>query len=171
MTCREIQPMKIRLALVCIMALLTSACAWLNIDASPDESIQATVTGTDQAMELFLAGRDLDTIEGAWKNDTNAFEIIISRNNFDIAVGYDYVGVITRSDQPTWERGDVKVLLRNTDSAGVFEGVWMTRFKSARKMTFVLDHENLIQASYVSNDGNSNFVRIRRISPRFARAQ
>jgi hypothetical protein len=163
--------MKIRLALVCIVASLTSACAWFNSDASIDESIQATVTGTDQAVQLFLAGRDLDTIEGAWKHDANAFEIVISKNNFNIAAGYDYVGVITRSDQTTWEQGDVKVLLRNTDSADVFEGVWMTRYKSATKMTFVLDHENLIQANYVSNDGNSNFVRIRRISPRFARAQ
>ena len=171
MTCREIQSVKIRLALVCIVASLASACAWFNFDASIDESIQATVTGTDQAMQLFLAGRDLDTIEGAWKHDANAFEIVISRNNFNIAAGYDYVGVITRSDQTTWEHGDVKVLLRNTNSADVFEGVWMTRYKSARKMTFVLDHENLIQANYVSNDGNSNFVRIRRISPRFARAQ
>ena len=163
--------MKIRLALVCIMASLTSACSWFNFDSSTDQSVQATVTGTDQAMELFLAGRDLDTIEGAWKHDANAFEIIITRNNFDIAAGYDYVGVITRSDQPAWERGDVKVLLRNTDAPGVFEGVWMTRFKSAREMTFVLDRENLIQASYVSNDGNSNFLRIRRISPHFARVQ
>ena len=163
--------MKIRLTLVCIMASLTSACALFNFDASTDESIQATVTGTDQAMELFHSGRDLDTIEGAWKHDANAFEMVISRNNFDIAAGYDYVGVITQTDQPTWEQGDVKILLRNTDSAGVFEGVWMTRYKSARKMTFVLDHENLIQASYVTNDGNSNFVRIRRISPRFARVQ
>ena len=163
--------MKIRLTLVCIMASLTSACSLFNFDTSADESIQATVTGTDQATELFLAGRELDMIEGAWKHDANAFDIVISRNNFNIAPGYDYVGIITRSDQPAWERGDIKVLLRKTDAPGVFEGVWMTRFKSARKMTFVLDRENLIQANYVSSDGNSNFLRIRRISPYFARNQ
>jgi len=153
------------------LASLASGCAWFDFDASTDESVQATVTGTDQALQLFLAGRDLDAIEGAWKHDANAFEIVISRNNFNIAPGYDYVGVITRSDQPKWEHGDVKVLLRNTESAGVFEGVWMTRYKSTRKMTFVMEHENLIQANYVSHDGNSNFVRIRRISPYFARTQ
>lgn len=163
--------MKIRTALLCIIASLTSACAWFDFGAATDESIQATVTNTDQAVEQFLAGRKLDTIEGAWEHDDNAFEIVISRNDFDVAAGYDYVGIITRSDIPKWEHGDLKVMLRNTDSAGVFDGVWMTRYKSSKRMTFVLEHENLIQANYVSSDGNSNFVRIRRISPRFARTQ
>jgi len=160
--------MKIRVALMCTIASLTSACAWFDFGASQDESIQATVTGTDQAMQQFLAGRDLETVEGAWQHDDSAFELVISRNNFEIAAGYDYVGIITRSDQPNWEQGDVKVLLRNTDSADVFDGVWMTRYKSVKNMTFVVEHENLIQANYVSNGGNKNFVRIRRMNPRLA---
>ena len=97
--------------------------------------------------------------------------MVISRNEFDIADGYDYVGIITRSDQPMWHNGEVKILLRNTNDEGVFEGVWMTRNKSRRQMTFVVEHNNLIQASFVSVDGNTYFVRIRRIEPRFAAAR
>ena len=160
--------MNIRSAFICAIVSLTSACAAFDPRASSDESIQATVTSTDQAVQQFLAGRDLDPIEGAWEHDEHSFELIISRNNFDIAVDYDYVGIITRSDQPFWDHGDIKLLLRKTDSASVFDGVWTTRNRAKRNMTFVIENKNLVQASFISNDGNSFFVRIRRINPRLA---
>ena len=163
--------MKIHAALICLMASLFSGCAWFDFATLENDSVPATVTSTDQAMQQFLAGRDLDKVEGAWEHDDNAFEMVIARNDFDIAAGYDYVGVITRSQESDWEHGDVKVLLRNTDTANVYDGVWMTRYKAAKKMTFVVEHDNLIQASYLSNGGNSNFVRIRRINPRLASMQ
>ena len=133
------------------------------------EKIELDICGECQGGRLvFLTGRELDSVEGAWEHDENAFEVVISRNEFDIAEGYDYVGIITRSDQPMWHNGEVKMLLRSTNEDGVFEGVWMTRNKSRRQMTFVVEHDNLIQASFVSTDGNTYFVRIRRIGPRFA---
>ncbi len=160
--------MKFQAALVCIIASMSSACAGFNAGAPNDESIQANVTSTDQAVETFLVGRDLDPIEGAWGQDENMLEVVIARNTFQVASGYDYVGFVTRSDQPDWKRGDVKLLLRSTNSANVFEGVWMTRYKSRRTMTFTVEHKNLIQASYTARDGNSNFVRIRRIDASLA---
>jgi hypothetical protein len=163
--------LKIRAVLICVIASLTSACAWFDLGEFEDESVQATVISTDQAIEQFLTGRDLDPIEGAWLQDENGIEIVIARNTFGIAPGYDYVGIITRSDHPKWAQGDVKLLLRKTESVGVFDGVWVTRYKSEREMTFVAQHRNLVQASYVSNDGNSYFVRIRRMNPRFSRVQ
>ncbi len=160
--------MKIYTALIGAIALLTSGCALFTPGASGENSINSTVTGTDQAMESFLAGRDLDPVEGAWAHDENTFELVIARNNFDIASDYDYVGVVTRIDQPYWDHGDVKLLLRSTDSAAVFDGVWMTRNKAKREMTFVIENRNLIQASFIAKDGNSSFVRIRRMTPQFA---
>jgi hypothetical protein len=35
-------------------------------------------------------------------------------------------------------------------------------------MKFIVEHENLVQASFRADDGNQYFVRIRRMSPRFA---
>jgi len=160
--------MKFQAALICLIASLSSACAGFHTSASTDESIHADVTGTDQAIERFLMGRDLDPVEGAWGQDENLLEVVITKNNFQIASDYDYVGFVTHSDQPDWDRGDVKLLLRSTDTANVFDGVWMTRYKSRRTMTFIVEQENLIQASYIAKDGNSNFVRIRRIDPSFA---
>ncbi len=162
--------MNIRSALIVVIASMMSACGLLDFREQQDESVQVAVTSTDQAVGQFLTGRELDAIEGAWAHDENAFEIIISQNNFGIADGFDYVGIVTRADQPKWNPGDVKLLLRKTDLEGVFDGVWMTRYKSERKMTFLVERDNLIQASYVSNDGNTYFVRIRRMSPSFAKA-
>ncbi len=168
--CKVHEPMILRALTVSLVAASLSGCALFGFEGSPEGAIDSTVTGTDQAVEQFLTGRQLDAVEGAWEHDESAFEVVISRNQFDIADGYDYVGIITRSDQPMWHNGEVKILLRNTNDEGVFEGVWMTRNKSRRQMTFVVEHDNLIQASFVSADGNTYFARIRRIQPRFASA-
>ena len=160
--------MILRALTVLFIAASLPGCALFGFEGSPEGAIDSTVTSTDQAVEQFLTGRTLDAVEGAWEHDENSFEVVISRNQFDIADGYDYVGIITRSDQPMWNNGEVKILLRRTNDEGVFEGVWMTRNKSRRQMTFVVEHSNLIQASFVSVDGNTYFVRIRRIEPRFA---
>ncbi len=163
--------MKVRALLLSLVAASVSGCALFGFGDSAEDSINSTVTSTGHAVEQFLAGRDLDPVEGAWEHDESSFEVVISRNEFDIAPEYDYVGIITRSDQPMWDTGDVKLLLRETGDEGVFEGVWLTRNKSRRQMTFVVEHDNLIQASFVSRDGNSYFVRIRRMNQRLTAAR
>lgn len=163
--------MKTHSVILCVIVSLASGCAVFDSGSSMDQSIHTSVTSTDQAVQSFLAGRNLDQIEGAWEHEDNAFELVISRNNFDIASGYDYVGVITRTDQPFWKNGDVKLLLRSTETAGVFEGVWTTSNRARQEMTFVNERQNLIQASFQSNSGNASFVRIRRINPSVAAAR
>jgi hypothetical protein len=162
--------MMIRTATTCLFLVLAAGCAWVEVGDTPDDSIDATVTSTEQAVEQFLTGRKLDPIEGAWVHDENSFEIIIARNTFDIADGYDYVGVITRSDQPEWHTGQVKLLLRKTGAANVFDGTWTARNRAKAQMTFVFENDNLIQASFRARDGNQYFVRIRRMAPRYAAA-
>jgi hypothetical protein len=161
--------MKIYIAFICLITSLTTGCALFDFDGTDRESIQQTVMGTDQAVDEFLSGRELDPIEGAWEHDANAFEIVIAKNNFDVATEYDYIGIITRTSQPDWVNGDIKILLRKTSDSNVLDGVWVTNFKSERRMTFVVERDDLVQASYVTTDGETNFVRIVRMSPRFAR--
>lgn len=163
--------MKIHVAILCAITTFGSGCTTFTPGQAIDESIQPTVSSTDQAVHDFLGGRDLATIEGAWEHDENSFELVISKNDFDISADYDYVGIITRTDQPFWENGDIKLLLRSTDATNVFEGLWMTRNKSRKEMTFVIENKNLVQASFRSTDGDSYFVRIRRINPRLAVAK
>lgn len=160
--------MKARNIVLCVIACATSACSWLVPEPAPDESVQSTVISTDQAVQTLLVGRELSPIEGAWKHDENSFELVISRNNFDIASDYEFVGVITRTDHVSWNNGDVKLLLRSTESPRVYEGVLITSNRSRKEMTFVMERQNVIQASYLSNDGNTYYVRIRRMGPRLA---
>jgi hypothetical protein len=133
--------------------------------------VQSTVISTDQAVQSFLVGRDLALIEGAWKHEENAFELVISRNTFDIASDYEFVGIITRTDQAYWKNGDVKLLLRSTESPQVFEGILITSNHSQKEMTFVMERENVIQANYQSNSGDTFYVRIRRMGSRLTAAR
>lgn len=158
----------IRTALCIIVASLGTGCAWFDFHPIVNESVGANVAGTDEAVREFLTGRALDPIEGAWEHDESEFEVVIARNSFDVAAGYDYVGIITRTDDPQWHQGDIKLQLKSTGSPDVFDGVWMTSNQSRTPMTFVVENRNLIQASFVSTDGNTYFVRIRRINPRLA---
>lgn len=160
--------MKIRSILACICASVLSACAWFDFSEPQTEAVSSPVTGTEQAVEQFLLGRDLELIEGAWEHDGSSFEIVIARNTFDLGAGYDYVGIITRTDHPMWKQGEIKLLLNNAGTPDVFEGVWMTKNKSRRNMKFVVENRNLIQASFRSNDGNAYFVRIRRMNSHLA---
>jgi hypothetical protein len=159
---------RFRAALCFIAASLASGCAWFDFHPIINESVGTDVTGTDQAVRAFLTGHTLDPIEGAWEHDENEFEVVIARNRFDVAAGYDYVGIITRTDDPQWHEGDIKLQLKSTGSPDVFDGVWMTSNQSRTPMTFVFENRNLIQASFVSTDGNTYFVRIRRMNQRLA---
>lgn len=163
--------LKIYAIIFLAIACATSGCSWLTPGTAPDESVQSTVISTDQAVQTLLVGRDLSPIEGAWKHEENAFELVISRNNFDIASDYEFVGVITRTDQASWNNGDVKLLLRSTESPRVFEGILITSNHSRKEMTFIIERQNVIQANYLSNDGNTNYVRIRRMGSRLTAAR
>lgn len=133
--------------------------------------MQSAVVSTDQAVQSFLAGRALSIIEGAWKHEANAFELVISRNSFDIARGYDYVGIITHTDDASWTKGDVKMLLRSTQSPLIFEGILIASNHARQEMTFVVESQNLVQGSFESNNGDMFYMRIRRMSsPLAARA-
>ena len=160
---------KIRIFISLLAVSLCAACAWFDFHPIVNESVGQDIGGTDEAVRRFLAGRTLAPIEGAWVHEGEEFEVVITRNSFAVAAGYEYVGIITRTDNPEWQQGDVKLRLRHTDLPDVFEGVWTSNNKSRTAMTFVFENRNLIQASYVSTDGNSYFVRIRRINPAFAR--
>lgn len=153
-----------------LAASVCASCAWFDFHPLQNESVAGNISGTDQAVREFLTGRTLDPIEGAWEHDGSELEVVIARNDFDVAAGYDYVGIITRTDDPQWHNGDVKLQLKTTGSPDVFEGLWVASNQSRTAMTFVYENRNLIQASFVSTDGNTYFVRIRRVHPRLARS-
>ena len=163
--------MKTHAIVLFAVACATSACSWLAPGTSIDKSVQSTVISTDQAVQTFLVGRELSLIEGAWKHEENSFELVISRNNFDIASDYEYVGIITRINQASWHNGDVKLLLRSTESPQVFEGIMITSNHSQKEMTFVVERQNVIQANYQSNAGDTFYVRIRRMGSRLTAAR
>lgn len=141
--------------------------------AEPDvEVVRSSVSmETSQAIAKYLVGRQLDAVEGVWIHDENTFEIIIAKNHFGIEPDYDYVGIITRADRGTWKQDEVKVLLQKTSSDSEFSGVWLTQDKTRRDMTFDFQNKRMIQARFVSSDGDTFFVRIRKRNALIAAAR
>lgn len=123
---------------------------------------QISTPETDFAVVKYLSGRELDPIEGAWVHDENTFEVVITKNDFDIETEFDYVGIITRFDRGMWKQGEVKLLLRKTESESMYTGDWITKDKTRQSMNFVVENQNKIQAKFVASDGETFFVRIRR---------
>ena len=153
--------------IVLSIALLLTICACslpesMKADPNSAERYQAADLNTDQAVEEYLVGRDLDMVEGAWVHDENAFELVIAKNEFEFEPSFDYVGIVTRTAEHAWKRGEIKLLLRKTDSALNFDGVWLTQNRSRQDMKFVFESRNLLQASFKDSDGEPFFVRIRR---------
>ena len=122
-------------------------------------SVDSFELGTDAAIEKYLSGRDLDPIEGAWVHDKNAYEFVITKNNFDIERDYQYVAIITRAERGSWKPGEIKLLLRETASDSLFTGVWFMEGKSRRNLSFTVKDPNLIKANFKSTDGDTYLIR------------
>lgn len=154
--------MKMRTIFLLAIAMISSSCmvapSILPTDADGNPVGSANLD-TDQAIALYLTGRPLDLVEGAWIHEGNAYEIVIVKNDFNIENDYDYLGIITRADAGSWKPGDVKLLMKATSDEDVFDGVWLMQDKTRRNIAFVVENKNLIQANFVSADGNTFFIR------------
>lgn len=97
------------------------------------------------AIERYFSGRDLAPIEGIWVWHDNQYEIAIIRNTLGVATEYDFLGLVTDTQRPNWSRGEIKLLLKETASPGIFSGTYLMGNKSRHGTTFFLTNPNLIE--------------------------
>jgi S1-C subfamily serine protease len=97
------------------------------------------------AIQKYLSGRELAPIEGVWLWEDNQYEAVIIRNTLGVVPEYEYVGIITDTQNYAWKRGDVKLLLKETASPRIFTGIYFMEGKQERGTSFVLSDQNLIE--------------------------
>lgn len=75
-----------------------------------------------QAIDTFLKDTPPNSIEGIWLTDDGKYEIAIVKNDFPVCLGYDYVGFIDQTTDPTWDAGKIRLQLKATAAPGLFIG-------------------------------------------------
>ena len=120
----------------------------------------------NEAIEGYFTDREkLDPIEGGWVWSNNTYEVVIIRNTLGIEPDYQYVGVIIRTgteqfrtkrdrrrNRRRWKSGDIKLLLRETASSGLYTGVYFMGDKSRRNTSFIMSNPNMIETSVTGPD-------------------
>ena len=136
--------MLIRPILLLVFALLASC--------TPTPVYQAP-TGDQQpldelsAISRYLDGRDLAPIEGIWNWSDNSYQVVITRNETGVEPTYEYVGIVTRTNRPGWEAGQVKLLIDATAAGDVFTGRYFGVDQRPVGTSFILTNPNLIEAA------------------------
>jgi len=97
----------------------------------------------NEVIEKYLSGKDLDYVEGVWVLDNNQYEIAIIKNTFNYLPQYDYIGIITDTENKDWSLGETKLLLKKTASEYVYSVKYFMGNKSDLGTTFVMTNNNL----------------------------
>jgi serine protease Do len=97
------------------------------------------------AIAKYLVGRDLASVEGVWIWQDSSYEVAITRNSFDGYPEYQYIGIVTDAQKEDWERGEVKLLLKETASPEVFSGHYIMGDRQKYGTLFVVTSPNVIE--------------------------
>ena len=110
----------------------------------------------------------LDPIEGIWMYQESGtwrnvlsgitgnlpkklpYRLAIIRNTNTTNQKYDFVAVILESEYKSWKPGFVKAYFRKTAYEKVYECLWYMRDFSAKKYTYLLKDDGLIESSWTS---------------------
>lgn len=74
----------------------------------------------EEVIKRYFNDRSLDDIEGVWVREDNSFEIAVLKNSFNIFPGYDYVGIVTDTNNKFWHIGETKLLIKKTSNRNTY---------------------------------------------------
>ena len=142
--------MKKKIRFFSIFVVLT----FLYSCATPSISPQVTIKSpprldAEQAIKKYLTNRKLAPIEGGWVWDDNKYEVVITKNTLGIETNFDYVGILVDSSRPGWNKGEVKLLLKETASETLFTGVYLMGDRSRYGTTFILSENNKLLRTFL----------------------
>ncbi len=118
-----------------------------------------------------LSHKELVPVEGVWVWDSNRYEVAIIRNTTEHYKDYDYVGVVTDTRVDTWERGQIKILLRETASPHAYSGAYFDRGHNELGTMFFLSSPNLIEFTLPDSYGNLQRTILVRTFPKESQVQ
>lgn len=134
------------------------AAAGLYNKSTPGVSIRSR----SELIEKYLANRELTPIEGVWIGSSNNYEVAIIRNTTERYKEYDYLGVIADSRVDTWNKGDIKLILKETASPDAYSGSYFDFEHNEIGTMFLLPSPNLLEFTLSDQFGRqqrTTFVR------------
>lgn len=130
------------------MVLLVSACAQMGSATQVFTPATANARLSEAAaVEIYLAGRELDPIEGIWNWADGSYQVVITRNNTGVREDYKYIGILMKSRVAGWRPGQVKLLLDGTPSQQVLDGIYYGTNQMENRMSFTMPDFNSIETS------------------------
>ncbi|MBP2642878.1 MAG: hypothetical protein H6Q67_765 [Firmicutes bacterium] len=75
-----------------------------------------------QAIDTFFKDTPQNAIEGIWLTEDGKYEIAIVKNDFPVCEGYDYIGFVDQTTDPTWNAGEIRLQLKATAIPELFIG-------------------------------------------------
>ena len=123
------------------------------------------------AIDKYLAHKELAPIEGVWVWDNNTYETAILRNTTEYYKEYDYLGVVTDTRNQEWSRGQIKLLLKETASPQVYSGIYLGREHNELGTMFFLSSKNLIEFTLPDSYGNQHRTLLVRNFPKESQTQ
>ena len=148
---------------LCLLLALQPGCTYdsqgrIIIDLSTlsgsnqqqEEKPAIPVKDRTETVLKYLAGRDLDPIEGVWIWSNASYEVAIVRNTMDVSSGYDYVAIVTDTKNEDWRVGDLKFLLKETAFPSVFSSLYYLDDRSEYGTPLSLTGPNLIEMNVPS---------------------
>ena len=125
-------PSVFRIGIAAALFLVLAACGGRDPMAvflgNPDPDEPKMQFTREKAIDAHLKGRSLAEIEGVWAWADKLYEVVIFRGRDGLEKlkypDWDYVGLITDYEDKR-RRTEVKLLLKPSSAAGVYEGVFM----------------------------------------------
>ena len=130
------------------IVLLVSACAQMSpaTQVFTPATANARLSEADAA-EMYLAGRELDPVEGIWNWADGSYQIVITKNNTGVREDYKYIGILMKSRVSGWRPGQVKLLLDGTPSQDILDGIYYGTNQMENRMSFTMPDANSIETA------------------------
>ena len=128
--------------------LLVSGCAQVGPAAQVFTPAMANARLSESdAVQLYLAGRELDPIEGIWNWADGSYQVVITRNNTGVREDFKYIGILMKSRVSGWRPGQVKLLLDETGSQETLDGIYYGSNQMENRMSFTMSDPNMIETA------------------------
>ena len=130
------------------IVLLVSACAQTSpaTQVFSPSAANARLSEAD-AVAMYLAGRELDPVEGIWNWADGSYQVVITKNNTGVREDYKYIGILMKSRVSGWRPGQVKLLLDGTPSQEILDGIYYGTNQMENRMGFTMPDSNSLETS------------------------
>lgn len=98
----------------------------------------------DAVIRQYFSGHTLDTVEGIWISDNQAYEIAFVRNTTGSYPNSKYVGIVINSKNENWPSGSIKMIMNPTSEPQVLTGTYFDAINVDQPISLVRTGNNVL---------------------------